>query len=385
VCDVGAEHTGECVAPDDGCVITGASSLCGDALCGPGTACSASGKCLPDLPCRTAHCDQGTCWGEDCSCARPPPACAPAPLGAPGDAGTLNDFSFTRCGSLASCDGGIVALGFDTSCNAWAVTIISGPDYLREIKPGGEVKEYTGVSNLDMGEVAAIQGKDGQFGGPYGDVALTYTCQSGCTPGPDGSQQGVAALDAAAGMLPMKIPSPTPTTGAGPFGDATYDAGPFGLTWGLDRVLYVGNSSVNGDFVALDLAGGGVVKLVDLPARVHAAAPYDAERMAVATEGGQVYLVPALGVPGAVQPLATLPANATSLARDSWSGRVYAELQNQDIVSFRADGKPPVVFQKAPGIGRVTVGPDGFLYHVTVGYQLGKSEITRWELPKSLP
>jgi hypothetical protein len=386
VCDVGSQHPGQCSKPGDGCVISNPPVTCqspgGAAIvCGPGTTCGPSGKCIASLPCTASTCDGGHCWGTSCACSRPSPTCTPAALGAPGDKGTLNDFAFTRCGSLSSCDGGIVDLDFDLSCNAWGVTIISGPDYLRRIDPTGKVTEHTGVSNLDMGEVAAIRGKDGQFGGDYGDVALTYICISGCTPGPSGEQQGVAALDAASGMLPMKIPAPTVTTGMGPFGSATYDAGPFGLTWGLDRTLYVGNVKANGDFFALDLAGTMVQQIATLAKRVHAATPFDAERLVVAIEGGEVLLVPALGVAGAPKTLITLPDHVVSLVRDTWSGRIYAELHNQDIVSFRGDGTDLATFQKSPKIGRSTIAPDGYLYHVTAGYQLGPAEIVRWQLP----
>jgi hypothetical protein len=102
---------------------------------------------------------------------------------------------------LPSCDGGIFDLDFDQSCNAWGVTMISGTDYLRKITPQGAVSEYAGVTNLNMGEVAAIQGASGTFGGGLSDVALTYICCATCgcilT---SSAPQGVAALEQ--GALP---------------------------------------------------------------------------------------------------------------------------------------------------------------------------------------
>lgn len=215
VCDVGSEHPGKCVTPGTGCVITSQPVACAGAgdsalTCGPGTRCDAGSGCYPALPCKAMKCEGGTCWGTECSCTRPPAPCSPAALGKPGDAGTLNDYKFTKCGSLSSCDGGIFDLDFDQKCNAYGVTMLSGTDYLRKIDPQGKVSEVAGVTNLNMGEVAAIQGKSGLFGGGLEDVALTYICCATCgciLSGSGGNPQGVAALDPTNATLPMKIPT----------------------------------------------------------------------------------------------------------------------------------------------------------------------------------
>ncbi len=392
VCDVGSEHPGECVAPGSGCVITSAPVTCaaGDAgtsvTCGPGTECDGQGVCFPTLPCASMQCDGGTCWGTNCPCTRPPPTCTPAPLGNPGDPGTLNDPKFVQCGSLSSCDGGIFDLDFDQKCNAWGVTMLSGPDFLRKLDTSGAVTETTGVTNLNMGEVAAIQGESGVFGGGLSDVALTYTCCATCgcvLTGSNGNPQGVATLDAANGTLPMKIPSTKYSAGSGPFGNAIVDTGPYGLSWGLDRVLYVGNVLNNGDYHALDLTTQTSQIVATLSARVLASAPFDKAHMLVALEGGEVMLVPSLGAPGAPKSLVTLTTHATSLVRDAWSGRVYAELSDKSIVSFAADGSDVQPFQTAPGVGRITIAPDGYLYHLTVGF-LSTPAVVRWPLPTTL-
>jgi len=298
-------------------------------------------------------------------------------LGTLDETGTLNDFTFT---------GGMFDLDFDPSCNAYGVTMISGTDYLRKITPAGVITEWAGVTNLNMGEVAALQGVNGTFGGTSEDVALSYICCASCgciISGQGSSPQGVALLDNMAGTLPMQIPSSTFTGGTGPFGNSKVDTGPYGLSWGLDHVLYVGNVDKNGEYYALDLKTQSKTLLQTFTSRVHASAPFDKFRMLVALEGGEVLLVPIAGQLGSATSLMTLPTHATSLVRDSWSGRVYAELADMSIVSFAADGTNLTTFQTAPAKGRITIAPDGYLYHLTLGYPT-LAEIVRWPLPNTL-
>lgn len=386
VCDVGDQHPGQCVAPADGCVISNPPTSCGALTCGPGTACGPDESCYPTLPCTQMNCVGNSCFGQSCACNRPAPTCSPAPLGMLDETGTLNDFTFSRCGTLGACSGGIFDLDFDPSCNAYGVTMISGTDYLRKITPAGVITEWAGVTNLNMGEVAALQGINGTFGGTIEDVALSYICCAACgciISGPGGSPQGVALLDAMTGTLPMQIPSSTFTSGAGPFGNSQLDTGPYGLSWGLDRVLYVGNVDKNGEYYALDLKSQSKTLLQTFASRVHASAPFDKFRMLVAIEGGEVLLVPIAGQQGTPISLIKLPTHVTSLVRDTWSGRIYAELADMSIVSFAADGTNLTTFQTAPAKGRITIAPDGYVYHLTLGHPT-KAEIVRWELPTTL-
>ncbi len=332
------------------------------------------------------QCQGGVCHGTECECTRPAPTCTPAPLGKAGDAGTLNDFKFSRCGSVSSCDGGIFDLDFDQKCNAYGVTMISGTDYLRKIAPSGTVTENAGVTNLNMGEVAAIQGKGGLFGGGLQDVALTYICCATCgcvLSGSGGNPQGVASVDTSNGSLPMKIPTVNFSSGAGPFGDSQIDTGPYGLTWGLDQVLYVGNVDANGDYHALDLSTQTKKVVATFAKRVIASAPFDTTRMMVGLEGGEVQLVPVLGKTGTPKTLIKLATHMTSLVRDPWSGRIYTELSDKSIVSFAEDGSDLKPFQTAPALGRIAIAPDGHVYHLTLGWPT-KAEIVRWPLPTTL-
>lgn len=360
----------------------------GTVRCGPGSACWSGVGCYPRLPCRELDCDARGCWGTQCPCARPAASCQPAPVGTRGEDGTLNDFAFTQCGAAPCSSGGLVDLDFDQHCNAWGVTILSGPDYLRRVSPDGGVSSIPGVTNLNMGEVAALQGYKGQFGsgGPDG-VALTYICCAQC--GCQGLPQGVAELDPDTQALPMRI-NAVQTTGTGPFSLAGMDTGPYGLTWGLDRVLYAGNVESNGDFFALDLETQQRALIHDFQRRVYAAAPWDRYQVLVAVEGGDVFLVPALGQGGEPRKLLTLPLPVTSILRDPWSGRGYASLyevasHQSRVVTFDADGAEVADFQTTSGPGRIAISPDGALYHLKLPFPGSptQGEILRWELPSS--
>ncbi len=363
ICSVGDKAPGTCVKPGSGCVVTGTSTKCGAWSCGPGTLCDElAGACVPALPCQTMICANGGCWGNTCPCKRPQPWCKTATLP------KLNQNAFTS---------GLVDLDFDLGCTGWGVTVLNGPDKLRKIPPSGTVKEFVGVSNLDMGEAAALQGFASTFGGNELEVALTYTCCAtcGCFLNPP---QGVAWLDQNKGTLPMMIPSVKTTKGLGPFGNKLLDSGPQGLTWGLGTQLYVGNVDSNGDFHALDLQTKKKTKLTTLPARVYAATPFDGVRLVVALENKQLVLLH-IG-DGKTKPLATVKQPVTSLARDPFSGHIYVSFKGGEIRTLSGTGTDLGTFAKAAGSGRLSLAGDNHLYHLTAG-PVSKAKVERFPLP----
>lgn len=237
VCDV---ISGECKAPDAPCTLAGGYDTCGPQSCGPGTICDGVGECLPIAPCNSVLCtDDGHCWGDLCACERTIDCQEPT-------ADLMN-------GPFSVDIGGI---DFADDCNAWMVTLRSGPDYVRRLTPAGVVTTWTGVANLNMGEVKVLRrltipqlhhtlpiAAEPTPPKPVeglGEVAITYTCcpTCGCQVNPP---QGVARLDEMNMMNPLPIIIVAKATqGTGPFGNTAADAGPQGLTWGEDRVLYVG-------------------------------------------------------------------------------------------------------------------------------------------------
>jgi hypothetical protein len=286
----------------------------------------------------------------------------------------MNMDDFVRGG-----DGGATDLELDDACHAYTVTTISGTDYLRQLAPDGTLTVWNGVTNLNMGEVAALRRPGGEFGtGELGELALTYVCCAtcGCI---SGDPQGVARLDRdGATSLPMVIVA-MPSPGEGPFGQPALDTGPFGLTWGRDRRLYVGNVSAQGDLVRADLDSGSTMELHRLPARIHASATFDSTSLLVAIDGGEVWRVST--ETGAQARWAELGEDVTSLVRDPFTGRVYASLTSARIVEVSADGTILGDLSPAPtGRGRLAYGPDGFLYHLVLGWPT-RAEITRYALP----
>lgn len=365
--------TGRCAAAGTPGILTGAGVACGETLCLPGTECTLEGECVAAPPCAATSCasDGSACWGRSCAATRPAGACAPAPLE------RMNQDDFVRGG-----DGGATDLEFDDACHAYTVTTISGADYLRQLAPDGTLTSWTGVTNLNMGEVAALRLPGGEFGdGSLGEVALTYVCCASC--GCVGTDpQGVARLDrAGAASLPMVIVA-MPSPGSGPFGVTALDTGPFGLTWGRDRRLYVGNVETQGDLVRADLETGTVSEIHRLPARIHASATFDPGSLLVAIAGGAIHRVSTDGPASA--PFADVGEDVTSLVRDPFTGRVYVAVRSGAILELDRDGSSLGALEPAPSApGRLAYAPDGFLYHLVPGFPTSAS-VTRYALPATL-
>lgn len=372
---------GKCRPAASACLLAAPFADCGRQSCGPGTTCD-NGNCVPwTAGCTGVDCDStGRCWGTNCPCARPAPVCTPPSLA------DLNRAEFAGSLKNNSDAEGAFDLGFDEICNAYAVTMISGPDYLRQMSPQGTITEWASTTNLNMGQVAVLRLVVGEFA-TIGDIAATYICCANCgclITGQDG-RLGVIHLDRASMMRPLPNVIPAMSTdGKGPFGNTSIDTGPYGLTWGGDGALYVGNVAKNGDFARLDLKTLKQTPVAMFPARVVAADVFDLSSLLVALEGGQIVRLET--ATGKSTPFATAGADVTSLHRDRFTGRVYAELRKSppQIVEIAADGTTIQPFQTAPRLGRIALAPDGYLYHLSVFPAVqwkSKSAIVRWPLP----
>ncbi len=393
VCDV---ISGQCHAPSEPCTLAGPYVACGDMACGPGSVCDDQGNCIPIAPCGAVAClDDGQCWGTACGCERTT-ECAAAP-----NAADLNGPFSVDIGDLEFAD----------DCTAWMVTLRSGTDYVRRLEIDGTLTEWAGVANLNMGEIKVLKALTPPAGISVGDpttlgtaaerepataglgtppapgiegngeVAIAYTCcpTCGCFVDPP---QGVARLVADdPNPLPIVIAA-TPTQGTGPFGNTAADAGPQGLTWGEDRVLYVGNSSANGELNSLDLDTRVQSVLAPLPARVTAGAAISGSHNLFATEGGglHIYNVDT----GQVTNIGTTADDVTALSHDAFSGIVYASLRNLDVVAIRPFTAEVTAFQTMPAIGRVSVSPDGQLWYVPLAIVAPGQPISAWDLPDAL-
>lgn len=330
----------------------------------------------------SSACNPGNCPGvcEDDVCTRYV-SCEPAPLGAPGEVGTLQDPAFLKS---------LVDLEFDSACNAWGVTIISGQDYLRSIDPAGVVSSYAGVTNLNMGEVSILQNflvpKSNRGAWPTPpppadlEVALTYVCCAGCGCQLDSTPQGVSRFDPATGQLPLVIPSMSFTTGQGPFGSVYLDTGPAGLTYGTDLVLYVGNVDVNGDYYRLDLTSSEKTLFTTFESRVYASAPFDDDHMLVALESGEVRLLSLAGATSALFTTSDQPV--TGMIRDFFDGTVYIARQDGQIWKYTEDGAGELAWT-AKNRPRLSIAPDGYLYAIEIALPVADVQppIERWQLP----
>ena len=394
VCDV---ISGECHAPSQPCTLAGPYVACGDVACGPGSVCDDQGSCIPIPPCGNVAClDDGQCWGTACGCERTT-ECAMGP-----DATALNGPFSVDIGDLEFAD----------DCTAWMVTLRSGTDYVRRLELDGTLTEWAGVANLNMGEIKVLKALTPPAGISAGDpsglgttadgakpvaglgttptpgiegngeVAITYTCcpTCGCFVDPP---QGVARLDADDPVNPLPIViAAMPTQGTGPFGNTPADAGPQGLTWGEDRVLYVGNSSANGELNSIDLDTSMQSVLAPLPARITAGAAISASHNLFATEGGALHIYNV--DTGLVSNIGMAADDVTALSHDAFSGIVYASLRNLEVVAIRPFTAELTPFQTMPAIGRVSVSPDGQLWYVPMAFIAAGQQISAWDLPDSL-
>ncbi|MDC0716797.1 hypothetical protein [Nannocystis bainbridge] len=379
VCDF---ISGSCHAPADACTLAGASEACGDRECGPGSACDGQGACVPVAPCAGVACtSDGACWGSACACDRPVECQDPS----------LEQLN----GPFAE---KIIGIDFADDCTAWMVTLRSGTDYLRRLRPDGELTEWPGVSNLDMGEVKVLRRLTipqltevppvaaGPVPPPQpveglGEVAITYTCIGGCF---GDIIQGVARLveDDAINPLPIVIPA-TETMGGGPFMAPVADAGPQGLTWGEDRVLYVGNSTANGEYNTADLEQATVAVVHNFPARVTASAPVSPAHLLVAVEGGALFRYNV--VTQLSEPVTELGAHVTGLSHDSFTGLVYASMSSLEVLAIEPFTGVFEVFAMMPDVGRVAVSPSGKLYYVPAKLlQAQEGMVQSWDLPAAI-
>ncbi|HJL22080.1 MAG TPA: hypothetical protein RMH80_07595 [Polyangiaceae bacterium LLY-WYZ-15_(1-7)] len=363
--------TGACADAGASGLLTGEGEACGERTCLPGTEC-AGGECVAAPPCAATRCDESACWGRACASERPTALCAPAPLE------RMNEPDF-----IAGGDGGAFDLEFDDACNAYVVTMISGPDFLRQLEPDGTLTVWTGVTNLNMGEVAVLRRPGGEFGtgdGELGEVALTYVCCASCGCVGD-DPQGVARLvRGATEELPMEVIA-TPSPGAGPWGVTAVDTGPYGLTYDARDRLYVGNVEANGDLVRADVAAGTSETLTTFEERVHATAVFGPRSILVALAGGAVVEVDT--ETGATTPFAELATDVTSMVRDPFTGRVYVSTPEPAIRVFTPDGEPLDALEAPPAADRLAYAPDGFLYYLVVGWPT-TAQVLRYALPERL-
>ena len=150
--------------------------------------------------------------------------------------------------------------------------------------------------------------------------------------------------------------------------------------WLPARVLYVGNSTMNGDFNSANLEKMEQAVEFKFMDRVTAAAPVSPAHLVVGLIGGDVYRYNVLTKQAEF--LLDLGADTTGFSHDRFTGQVYAGLSNLEIVVFDPFTGEIASFAKMPGKGRVTVSPSGNLYYAPVKY-VAPGVITPFDLPDS--
>jgi len=290
----------------------------------------------------------------------------------------------------------IVGIDFADDCTAWSVTVSGGQEFLRRLTPAGELMTWGGVGDYDQGEVRVLrsltipqlqqlppladpQAPPDPVEG-LGEVALTYICCPSCGSCANNPlARGVARLDEANANMPLPIVIfAEPTEGTGPFGEFHLDAGPAGLTWGEDRVLYVGNTTANGDYNTADLKQGTVDVVYSFNARVTASAPISPVHVLVALIGGGLHRFNTNT--REAEFVVDLMSDVTSLSHDPLTGHVYAALASLEVVRVQPFTGEVADFATMPAKGRVAASPSGKLWFTPVKY-LNPGVLSAWDLP----
>ncbi len=381
VCDV---VSGECHTPDAACTLGGPSLPCDTQQCGPGSACDGAGACIPVAPCADVACTgDGACWGTLCGACERAPGCSDPPI-------DLLNGPFSA---------DISAIDFADDCTAWAVTVSGGQEYVRRMTSAGELTSFGAIGDFDLGEVRVLRhltipqltlpppiGSDPQPPTPvegYGEVAVTYICCPSCGDCANNPEaRGVAHLVEENPNMPLPIIIyAEPTQGTGPFGNIAVDGGPQGLTWGENRVLYVGNALADGDYSSADLETAKVANLYTFTARVTASAPISDVHNLVALIGGDLHRFNTNT--HQTEFVVDLMSDVTNLTQDPFSGHVYASLASLEVVRVHPFTGEVESFAMMPAKGRVAVSPSGKLWFAPVAY-LNKTPLISWDLPASL-
>ncbi|MEZ4453599.1 MAG: hypothetical protein R3B09_29355 [Nannocystaceae bacterium] len=145
-------------------------------------------------------------------------------------------------------------------------------------------------------------------------------------------------------------------------------------------MLYVGNSTNNGDLNTADLDAMTQEMLLGFPARITAGAPVSPVHIVLATLGGEINRYNTLTK--TVDFVVDLEADVTSLAHDPFDGSVYASLSTLEIVRFHPFTGDVDTFDKMPGKGRVAVSPSGKLWYTPVKY-IANFPLSSYDLPSS--
>lgn len=158
------------------------------------------------------------------------------------------------------------------------------------------------------------------------------------------------------------------------------DTGPAGLSYSHDRVLHVGNVHKNGDSYRLELADKKQSLVTTFAARVYASAPFDAIRMLVALEGGDVRLLRLTDGSSSGWTMSSSPV--VGMVRDLFDGTVYLARRDHEIWKYSADGKG-AKWQTTANPARISSAPDGYLYALEIPPPFADHTptIARWQLP----
>jgi hypothetical protein len=248
-------------------------------------------------------------------------------------------------------------IDFDAAGNTYLAEYISGRDDAYRIDPEGEVTNYIGLSNWNLGFVEPSA--DGTV------VAAAYS-YSGAP--------GVAIVDEE-NRLSVAVPGGTSTCGDWGFGAYRF-CGPVDPAWGYDGFFYAGNLSARGVVDRFD-AEGNTAPVTTIDDYITTLEGYRDGRLYVGA-GNSVYLVDTVNEDHTL--LATFEQGVVNLAAWESGGELYVETRGGSIwVVDDVTGDAELFLSDLVGENLITIGEDGILYRMVWGID-AQSHIDRYRV-----
>jgi hypothetical protein len=239
--------------------------------------------------------------------------------------------------TLAAYDpAGISDIVFDSDCNAWLPTLISGTDYVYEMDSTGSTTVYTGTSNHDIGSIALDPAGSG-FAVGYNNVNYVgYSTGS---------------------TIPV-IASSSAVQGSS-WSNAYLNSSPASIAFDSTGCIWVPNFSASGSLECIETDGAQTTILSGL-SYIESVGLDSAEGLYVAI-GDTIYSVDT-GT-GAL----TSEFVASDTVRDfvfDYNDDLYVENAAGEIERSPADGSSSSTFATVSGQGKLAIAPDGYLVRV---------------------
>jgi len=247
--------------------------------------------------------------------------------------------------------GGGSDLQFDSDCNAWVSTIISGTDYVYEIDSSGSVTVYTGASNHDVGAIGLEPG-GGNFAISYNNVGYL------------GVQSGTSI--------------PVVTTGgydrSSKWSNTYFNNNASSIAQDSSGCIWYPNWSSTGSIDCLT-SGGTATTLATFSAYVESVA-LDTDEVVFVSVDDTIYEVDSSGSSTTVY---TFTDDVLDFVID-YQGDLYVETDGDEVRYLASGASSDSLHDSVSGDGKLAIAPDGYLVRLE-GDPVSSATYEEWTLP----